>query len=136
MTQAREHRPDDRPARFVHELARLERGPLAQLRRGLGGDGRSVYWLEGLYVRTGYGEAPKHTKDALHLLAGLYALKPQARDEGEESEVPGEAEAAARAEAAPTIGRLMGRLYVAQGARPSTEKRFLALLDADRDGLN
>ncbi|WP_261665185.1 type I-E CRISPR-associated protein Cse2/CasB [Deinococcus sp. Marseille-Q6407] len=128
--------PDDRPARFVHELTRLERGPLAQLRRGLGGDERSVYWLEGLYARTGYGEAPKYSKDALQLLAGLYALKPQARDEGEETDVPAEAEATAKAVNAPSIGKLMGRLYVLQGARPSTEKRFLALLDTDRDGLN
>ena len=137
MTQPKENRPaDDRSARFVNELARLERGQLAQLRRGLGGDERSVYWLEGLYARTGYGAAPKPTRDALQLLAGLYALRPQARDEGEEPDIPGEAAAAAKAEHAPSIGRLMGRLYVAQGARPSTEKRFLALLDADRDGLN
>lgn len=128
-------RTDERPAKFVGELARLERGPLAQLRRGLGGNERSVYWLEGLYVRTGYGEAPKHSKDALQLLAGLYALKPQARDEGEET-VPDEADATAQADKARSIGKLMGRLYVLQGARPSTEKRFLALLDADRDGLN
>lgn len=139
MTQTKETRPktaDERPARFVAELKRLERGPLAQLRRGLGGDERSVYWLEGLYTRTGYGEAKPGSKRVLQLLAGLYALKPQARDGDEENEAPNPAEAMAKAEKAPSIGRLMGRLYVSQGARPSTEKRFLALLDADRDGLN
>ncbi len=139
MTQTKETRPktaDERPARFVAELVRLERGPLAQLRRGLGGDERSVYRLEGLYVRTGYGEANAGSKKMLQLLAGLYALQPQARDEGEETEMPSPAEALSKAEKAPSIGKLMGRLYVAQGARPSTEKRFLALLDADRDGLN
>lgn len=127
MTRAR----DERPARFVWELRRLERGRLAQLRRGLGGDERGVHWLEGLYVRSGYGEAGRTDRDALRLLAGLYALKPQARDEGEEAEAP----PPAAAEPAPSVGTLMGRLYRAQERRPSTEKRFLALLDADREGL-
>ncbi|MDL2344051.1 type I-E CRISPR-associated protein Cse2/CasB [Deinococcus sp. MIMF12] len=129
---------DDRPARFVAELHRLERGPLAQLRRGLGGDERGVYWLEGLYTRTGYGEADPYQKEALRLVAGLYALKPQARqDEGDAAEVEmPELAASADPEKGPSTGLLMGRLYLAQGERPSTEKRFLALLDADRDGLN
>lgn len=127
---------DDRPARFVAELSRLERGPFAQLRRGLGGDERGVYWLEGLYTRTGYGEAKPFEKEALGLVAGLYALKPQARqDEGDAAKVEPPAENA-DTEKGPSIGLLMGRLYLAQGSRPSTEKRFLALLDADRDGLN
>lgn len=132
---------DERPARFVAELRRLERGPLAQLRRGLGGDERGTYWLESLYVRSGYGEARASEKDVLQLVAGLYALKPQARqDDGDgaeaaEAEAQESADTAARAEKAPTIGTLMGKLYLAQGERPSTEKRFLALLDADRDGL-
>lgn len=128
---------DDRPARFVAELHRLERGPLAQLRRGLGGDERGVYWLEGLYTRTGYGEAKPFEKDALGLVAGLYALKPQAqRDEGDAAELETPPAENAEADKGPSIGLLMGRLYLAQGSRPSTEKRFLALLDADRDGLN
>lgn len=127
---------DDRPARFVAELARLERGPLAQLRRGLGGDERGVYWLEGLYTRTGYGTAQEYEKDILRLVAGLYALKPRARqDEGDAAEVETPPAETADSEKAPSIGTLMGQLYLAQGARPSTEKRFLALLDADRDGL-
>ncbi|GAA5533410.1 type I-E CRISPR-associated protein Cse2/CasB [Deinococcus aluminii] len=131
---------DNRPARFVAELAKLDRGPLAQLRRGLGGDERGTYWLESLYVRSGYGEAKDFEKDTLRLVAGLYALKPQARqDEGDGAEdetgAQASAKAATKVEQAPTIGMLMGRLYLAQGERPSTEKRFLALLDADRDGL-
>ncbi|ABF44065.1 CRISPR-associated protein (plasmid) [Deinococcus geothermalis DSM 11300] len=118
------------------ELARLERGPLAQLRRSLGGDERGVYWLESLYVRSGYGTAQEYEKDILRLVAGLYALKPRARqDEGDAAEVETPPAETADSEKAPSIGTLMGQLYLAQGARPSTEKRFLALLDADRDGL-
>ncbi|WP_234009290.1 type I-E CRISPR-associated protein Cse2/CasB [Deinococcus sp. NW-56] len=128
---------DDRPARFVAELSRLERGSLAQLRRGLSGDERGVYWLEGLYTRTGYGTAEPYQKEALGLVAGLYALKPQARqDEGDAAEVETPPAENTDAEKGPSIGLLMGKLYLAQGSRPSTEKRFLALLDADRDGLN
>ncbi|MFC6593169.1 type I-E CRISPR-associated protein Cse2/CasB [Deinococcus lacus] len=123
-------------ARFVAQLERLERGPLAQLRRGLGGDERSVYWLEGLYIRTGYTSLTEGQRRILQLVAGLYALKPQPKDDGDDSEATDEAEATANAANAPSIGQLMGRLYVKQGARPSTERRFLALLDADRDGLN
>lgn len=127
---------DGRPARFVAELARLERGPLAQLRRGLGGDERDVYWLESLYVRSGYGTAKDFEKDILRLVAGLYALKPRARrDEGDAAEEETLPADTADPEKGPSIGTLMGQLYLAQGARPSTEKRFLALLDADRDGL-
>ncbi|MBZ9751896.1 type I-E CRISPR-associated protein Cse2/CasB [Deinococcus sp. HMF7604] len=126
---------DERPARFVAELNRLERGPRAQLRRGLGGDERSVYWLEGIYARTGYDRAQPYERAALQLLAGLYALQPKTDDDSDltEDTSPEPPEKAAKAN---TIGRLMGRLYLAQDARPSTEKRFLALLDTDRDGLN
>lgn len=127
---------DDRPARFVAELDRLERGPLAQLRRSLGGDERGVYWLEGLYTRTGYGAAKEYEKDALQLVAGLYALKPRARqDEGDAAEEETPPAETVNPEPAPSIGTLMGQLYLKQDRRPSTEKRFLALLDADRDGL-
>lgn len=125
---------DERAARFVSELARLDRGDLAGLRRSLGGDERGAYWLEGLSVRSGYGEAKAHEKEALGLVAGLYALKPPIRDDEEEGQEAEPEQAEAKAPA-PSIGVLMGRLYTAQGARPSTEKRFLALLDADRDGL-
>lgn len=139
MTATQSNKPngvDERAARFVSELAQLDRGDLAGLRRSLGGDERGAYWLEGLYVRSGYGEAKAHEKEALGLVAGLYALKPPSRDDKEEGQEAEQEQAEAKAAApAPSIGVLMGRLYTAQGARPSTEKRFLALLDADRDGL-
>lgn len=125
---------DDRPARFVRELVRLERGKLAQLRRGLGGDNRSVYWLEGLYARTGYAEATPTGKEALRLVAGLYALKPKALDDGDEPEQSAETAPEALRKAV-SIGKQMGQLYLQQDRRPSTEKRFLALLDADREGI-
>lgn len=125
---------DDRPARFARELSRLERGKLAQLRRGLGGDERSVYWLEGLYARTGYLEASPTGKEALKLVAGLYALKPKAQDDGDAAEQSAEI-APEPSRKAVSIGKQMGQLYLRQDRRPSTEKRFLALLDADREGI-
>lgn len=139
MTATQSKQPngvDERAARFVSELARLDRGDLAGLRRSLGGDERGAYWLEGLYVRSGYGQEDASRKTMLGLVAGLYALKPPIRDDGEEEPEPEQEQAEAKAASpAPSIGVLMGRLYTAQGARPSTEKRFLALLDADRGGL-
>lgn len=141
MSATKSNKPnevDERAARFVSELARLDRGDLAGLRRSLGGDERGAYWLEGLYVRSGYGQEDGNRKTMLGLVAGLYALKPPVREDGEggapETEQPELSETGAKP-VAPSIGVLMGRLYNAQDARPSTEKRFLALLDADRGGL-
>lgn len=152
MTATKSKKPnevDERAARFVSELGRLDRGDLAGLRRTLGGDERGAYWLEGLYVRSGYGQEDANRKTMLGLVAGLYALKPPIREDGEggapeqnatatgqtpapEQETTGKTTAS---KTAPSMGLLMGRLYMAQDKRPSTEKRFLALLDADRDGL-
>lgn len=134
--------PPQGPARFVAALERLDRGQLAGLRRSLGGDERGVYWLQGLYARTGYGDARPHQHAALRLVAGLYALRPGKEPAPDDGAAPDES--SPNADAAPpsttptsttTIGRLMGQLYRAQDERPSTEKRFLALLDADREGL-
>ncbi len=131
---------DERQARFVKELRRLERGELAQLRRGLAGE--NVYWLGRLFAVTGYGDAGTRTREALQLLASLYALKPQANDE-----VQGEAPEDDTGEKAPekgvTIGFLMAQVHLEQNRRngrlpgevSSTEKRFLGLLDADWEGL-
>lgn len=138
MTQATTSKPDPRLARFVKELNQLDRGQLAKLRRGLGGQESEVYWLEGLYARTGYGEAKLYQKNALQLVAGLFALKPGAREE-EQAEADEQAKQETTDEEpkkrGPNIGKLMGQLYLLQDQRPSTEQRFLALLDCDRDGL-
>lgn len=109
-------------------LSHLSRSQLAALRRSLGDDlpGQSVPWLEGVFLRSGLGVLPDPQWRALAVVAGLYAL----------IERP---DAAAEPQAAPerrdSFGHTFGQLYLAQDQRPSTEKRFLALLDADMDGL-
>ncbi len=127
------------PAAFVQLLQELDRGELAQLRRTLSGDEASAYWLERLYIRAGYGQGRENrsARAMLGLLAGLYALKPKPQKEEQASEeTGGSAEGASdAASSGVTVGALMGQLYLLQGKRPSTEKRFLTLLDADREGL-
>lgn len=128
--------------RFFAELAKLPRGQHAELRRTLGDDrpGHGAYFLEGVAYRSGLAWALKEHLDglersnrqALYLVAGLYALVERPHD-GEEPEENAEAEAKERK--ALSLGALLGDLYRAQEARPSTEKRFLALLDADREAL-
>ena len=56
----------------------------------------------------------------------LYALVERPNGTGEETPA---------AERRPSFGETFGALYLAQDQRPSTEKRFLSLLDADADGL-
>lgn len=116
--------------RLVRHLSRLDRGQLAGLRRSLGDDrpGQSVPWLAGLFLRAGLGQPAQRQWQALALVAGLYALVE--RPEG----TPEEGEPAPSAKR-DSFGRTFGGLYLAQDQRPSTEKRFLALLDADMDAL-
>ncbi|WP_102126297.1 type I-E CRISPR-associated protein Cse2/CasB [Deinococcus planocerae] len=120
-------------ARFVQALSRLERGRLAELRRSLGDErpGQSAAWLEGVLLRSGLRlrDEDRSGREALYLLAGLYALIERPHEDEEETEDDGQERAGL------SLGALLGRLYLDQGERPSTEKRFLALLDADRDGL-
>ncbi|MCY1703557.1 type I-E CRISPR-associated protein Cse2/CasB [Deinococcus sp. SL84] len=137
MTRTRDERQD----RFVKELSRLERRELAQLRRGLGGE--NVYWLGRLFALTGYGEAPNRTKEALQLLASLYALKPQASDDTQ-GEVTEENPQAKGQERGVSIGFLMAQVHLEQNRKngrlpseaSSTEKRLLGLLDADWEGIS
>lgn len=125
--------PLEREAAFFEALSHLERGPLAELRRGasLERDQRP-YFLERLlfdHLPAWQGWA----REAAYLVASLYALVERPNAEGaRESE-----------EATPTLpevrkhrtslGRDLGKLYRDQDERPSTEKRFLALLDADEE---
>ncbi|WP_394649557.1 type I-E CRISPR-associated protein Cse2/CasB [uncultured Deinococcus sp.] len=115
--------------RLVRHLSRLDRGQLAQLRRSLGDDrpGQSVPWLAGVFLRSGLGTPGAGQWQALALVAGLYALV-ERPDDTTETEAP----APERRE---SFGQTFGGLYLAQDQRPSTEKRFLALLDADTDAL-
>lgn len=120
--------PSSRYEPLLLNLSHLDRGQLAQLRRSLGDDlpGQSVPWLEGLYLRSGLYGLPDRQWRALAVVAGLYALieRPDADDEPQPAP-----------EFRDSFGRTFGQLYLAQEQRPSTEKRFLALLDADMDGL-
>lgn len=125
-----------RPAALVAELHALDRGRLAELRRQVG-SGEGAHWLTGLLYRSGYGERGSR---AARLVAGLFALKPASRDDGE---APSADTLAARAGAADSLATQLARVHLEQNrqvqkkatARSSTEQRFLALLDADRDGL-
>lgn len=127
--------------RFFAELAKLPRGQHAELRRTLSDDrpGHGAYFLEGVAYRSGLAWALKEELDgleqssrrALYLVAGLYALVERPHD-GEE---PEEERTETKARKPLSLGALLGDLYRAQDARPSTEKRFLALLDADREAL-
>lgn len=114
--------------RLVLNLSRLDRGQLARLRRSLGDDtpGQSVPWLEGVFLRSGLNVTYDRQWRALALVSGLYALVERPDGTGEETPAP---------ERRPSFGETFGGLYLAQDQRPSTEKRFLSLLDADADGL-
>ncbi|GMA16863.1 type I-E CRISPR-associated protein Cse2/CasB [Deinococcus metallilatus] len=115
--------------RLLVSLSRLDRGQLAHLRRSLGDDrpGQSVPWLEGVFLRSGLNLAGREGQwRALAVVAGLYALTE--RPDGTET-------FGAAPEHRPSFGRTFGQLYLDQDQRPSTEKRFLALLDADADAL-
>ncbi|CAM3627536.1 Type I-E CRISPR-associated protein Cse2/CasB [Deinococcus saxicola] len=118
----------ERYERLQLHLSRLSRGQLAQLRRSLGDDlpGQSVPWLEGVFLRSGLKISYDAQWQALAVVAGLYALieRPDAA-----------AEAPPTPEHRDSFGKTFGQLYLSQDQRPSTEKRFLALLDADMDGL-
>ena len=118
---------------FISRLSRLERGPLAELRRSLSDTpGQQNHWLDGLMLGSGFGKAldSKRIRSAFYLTAGLYALIERPHDDETEEQ------AAARASReGKSLGHLLGTLYREQGQRPSTEKRFLALLDADEAAL-
>ena len=114
--------------KFIDLLSGLPRGSLAELRLSLGyTPGDSAYSLE----RQIYGAEIGHlNRSSVYLVAGLYALIERPHDD----ETDEQAEARAKREGK-SLGHLLGQLYRDQNERPSTEKRFLALLDADEAGL-
>ena len=125
-----ENKPPDVQAErdFFARLARLERGPLAELRRSLGDEpGNMAQFLEREIYLSNLGN---RNFKAVYLVAGLYALIERPHDDESEEE----AQARAGREGK-SLGHLLGQLYREQGERPSTEKRFLALLDADEAAL-
>ncbi|GGR11471.1 type I-E CRISPR-associated protein Cse2/CasB [Deinococcus ruber] len=122
---------------FVTALGELERGSLAELRRSLSYKTGQSYFLERLiyehlpeWYRGGWGN------QAAFLVAGLYALVERPHSEPKTDESDAETVPETSKPAAPrNLGSALGRLYRAQENRPSTEKRFLALLDADEEQL-
>lgn len=113
---------------FFAHLSRLERGPLAELRRSLGDEpGNAAQFLEREIYLSNLGS---RNFRAVYLVAGLYALIERPHDD----ETDEQAEKRASREGK-SLGHLLGQLYREQGERPSTEKRFLALLDADEAAL-
>ncbi|WP_293911194.1 type I-E CRISPR-associated protein Cse2/CasB [Deinococcus sp.] len=130
MTQPVPDRPRSPAERFeplLQNLSRLDRGRLAALRRSLGDDqpGQSVPWLEGVFLRSGLVLRSDRQWRALAVVAGLYALIE--RPSGDDLPIAPDHR--------PSFGQTFGQLYLSQDQRPSTEKRFLALLEADVDGL-
>lgn len=124
---------ESRHARFVSALAQLDRGQLAELRRSLGD--REAFFLDGVLARVGLGFEEGWRRRALHLVAGLYALVERPHDKGADDDTGETTDEAPGGKKGPSLGALLGRLYLFQDRRPSTEKRFLALLDSDVEGL-
>lgn len=122
---------------FIDRLSRLDRGQLAELRRSLGDDrpGDSAQFLEGVILRSGMS---KGNRQAQYLVASLYALIERPHNDESEDET-----AARVTREGKSLGELVGMQHVDQNRRSgrkaddssSTEKRFMALLDADNDAL-
>ena len=122
---------------FIERLSKLERGKLAELRRALADErpGDSAQFLEGVILRAGL---EKGNRRAMYLVASLYALIERPKDDESEEET-----AARTAREGRSVASLLGEVHVEQNRRSgrkseessSTEKRFLALLDADEEAL-
>lgn len=136
-TPSKNNRDFARPAAFVAELYRLDRGKQADLRRSISDD-EGAYWLTGLLHRTDYHGG---NQAAARLVAGLFALKPSARDDGEPA--PSADDLAKAAAQSKSLAAQLAQVHLAQNRsvgkgsteQSSTEQRFLGLLDADRYGL-
>nr|WP_281377087.1 type I-E CRISPR-associated protein Cse2/CasB [Deinobacterium chartae] len=108
----------------------MGRGELAELRRSLSARSGASYRLERPifeHLPARYHGGWGH--DAAFLVAGLYALVERPTDRPDTADT---------AKASPSVrrnlGHDLGRLYRLH-ERPSTEKRFLALLDTDETQL-
>lgn len=135
MTQSRPPQLE-RETAFIKALSELDRGPLAELRRNLSGFNGKGRFLERLiydhlpdWYRGGWGH------EAAYLVAGLYALVERRDTSSPQSNGNEEPMPPPQRQVPRNLGYVLGHLYRAQDERPSTEKRFLALLDADEDQL-
>jgi len=113
-----EQKTEQAPPRFIQHLYdvadREDRGALSELRRSLisGND-----TLAARHVLPWLGAEVGQRRESLALLvSGLFAMHPE-RATG------------------PNFGHSMGRVWQVQDKRPSTEQRFVALLDAHTEDL-
>lgn len=102
--------------RSLEDLARRDAGAMAALRRSLafepGDDPKSFPYVERYLPRDMLGNPP--LRKAMYAVAGLYAAHPES--------------------ASRPLAAVYGR-WVRDEARPSLELRFIALLDADPEGV-
>lgn len=112
-------KPTDHQIRFVAHLDDLkdrdDRGALAALRRGLGkppGTAPEMF----RYVVPFVSHLPVRDQDPFFLVAALFASHPEATSEG-------------------NMGDTMHRVAMSRGDAESTERRFVALLNAHGDDL-
>lgn len=106
---------------FIGHLEKLvgqeDRATLARLRHSLAFEpGEYVHAFP--FVERFTIDLREERRKLYFLVAGLFATHPESSKDPKEN-----------------LGRTLKRLYVAQDESPSTEKRFLALLEADDDQL-
>ena len=124
---------------FINHLFKRDAGERAELRRCLSADPPSSHLPAYRLVEThsSVRGAGKWRRDCFYMVAGLFALverRPPARrghaDEGDRSGSTSRPLTVARA-----VKAYEGRSEKGEGNMSSTERRFLALLDSDRDQL-
>jgi CRISPR system Cascade subunit CasB len=109
---------DSKPERFIRHLQELkeDRGAMAALRRILASEpGHPVDARAYRYVEPFVEEEIEWQRAMYYLVAGLFALHPQQSEQ--------------------TLPEALSDLWRQDNQRPSTERRFLALLDSDADQL-
>ena len=109
---------DNKPARFIEHLQKLQedRGAMAALRRILASDPRQALDARAYRYVEPFAEGESEWRRAMYyLVAGLFALHPQ---QGQQ-----------------TLAEALADLWLQEKQPPSTEARFLALLDSDTDQL-
>lgn len=119
---------DTRPADFAAALSRLaereDRASLAALRRSLGRELADPAEAAAVFYRI-LPPVPEWAERDYWLAAGLFALHPVGRASDEEAE-----------RSRPLATELHDILAREPDARPGLERRFVALLDADREQLD
>ena len=110
--------------RFILQLQKYDRKAYAELRRSLGY--KPGYYIPAIPYVEPFAVSEKYPRESIYLFAGLYCLanRPLEGEEPpkEQDEKPG-------------LGASIGSLYMARDKSGSIEKRFIRLLDADREQL-